>query len=486
MGQQQSSEKGDKPEKTSRTPTSQTDKDKKVMRRPSVQMLTGRSSPADPSATTASATAQNLSQPGKSGLLGHLQAASPELSGKGRVERSTSRSSKASKKREDEKPEHMPASAVPSEPMNVPSATKSRPDTYDERTTFHTADYIPVSQMRPPRLPLPIDGVIPESPILKPVDEEAADHDQDAVPPLEAPRHAIVRDDSARSMLTEEEDEDHDELQPYAFDTSAEAVPTVIEWNRPYEGGKVYVTGSFASWRKKYRLFERKDKSGFSAVVSLPPGTHHLIFFAPGPQINPDMQTTVDLNNVLVNYLEVIPEVSVRGRRESNQKPLRPPGSSTPRLEEPEPEMSGAATPAEDEASEEPPEEEIPMGDFRQVYPRSLMDIDYAEEDARYNRAVQIIQETQAPPGLPMFLGKSILNGILPMKDDASVLTLPNHTVLNHLATSAVRSGVLATSVTTRYKKKVSVRHACSSALLTIRQYVTSIMYKPVPKVHHS
>ena len=54
-----------------------------------------------------------------------------------------------------------------------------------------------------------------------------------------------------------------------------------------------------------------------------------------------------------------------------------------------------------------------------------------------------------------MFLGKSLLNGNTPVKDDTSVLTLPNHTVLNHLMTSSVKNGVLATSVTTRYKKKV-------------------------------
>lgn len=60
---------------------------------------------------------------------------------------------------------------------------------------------------------------------------------------------------------------------------------------------------------------------------------------------------------------------------------------------------------------------------------------------------------------LPLFLSRSILNGVLPVKDDNSVLTLPNHTVLNHLMTSSVKNGVLATSVTTRYKKKVSLPH---------------------------
>jgi hypothetical protein len=66
-----------------------------------------------------------------------------------------------------------------------------------------------------------------------------------------------------------------------------------------------------------------------------------------------------------------------------------------------------------------------------------------------------------------MFLAKSILNGATPMKDDASVLIMPNHTVLNHLATSSIRQKVLATSATTRYKRK----------------FLTTIMYKPTSEV---
>ena len=165
------------------------------------------------------------------------------------------------------------------------------------------------------------------------------------------------------------------------------------------------------------------------------------------------------MNNVLVNYIEVIPEDVARSRRESSQKPSKhvaiPANQQLP-SEEQDLFASGEETPDDYEGPEEPPEEEIPPGDFRQIIPQALLDIDCAEDDPRYHQAVQVIQESAAPPTLPMFLGKSILNGNLPMKDDASVLTLPNHTVLNHLATSSVRNGVLATSVTTRYKKKVS------------------------------
>jgi hypothetical protein len=46
-----------------------------------------------------------------------------------------------------------------------------------------------------------------------------------------------------------------------------------------------------------------------------------------------------------------------------------------------------------------------------------------------------------------------------PIGDDNSVLPLPSHSVVNHLATSAIRNGVLAVATTTRYKAKVGVIH---------------------------
>lgn len=60
------------------------------------------------------------------------------------------------------------------------------------------------------------------------------------------------------------------------------------------------------------------------------------------------------------------------------------------------------------------------------------------------------------PPTLPLMLGKVILNSSSHLKDDNSVLGIPNHVVLNHLATSSIKNHVLAVSATTRYRKKVS------------------------------
>ncbi|KIO21370.1 hypothetical protein M407DRAFT_126694 [Tulasnella calospora MUT 4182] len=48
--------------------------------------------------------------------------------------------------------------------------------------------------------------------------------------------------------------------------------------------------------------------------------------------------------------------------------------------------------------------------------------------------------------------------------DDNSVLPVPNHVVLNHLGTSAIKNGVLAVGTTTRYHRK----------------YISTIYYKPI------
>lgn len=135
-------------------------------------------------------------------------------------------------------------------------------------------------------------------------------------------------------------------------------------------------------------------------------------------------------------------------RIRSNQNVSRPPTTR------PSPEDDDSGT--ETELDREPTEEEIPLGDFRQIIPQALIDMELPDEDPKYQTAANIISDCPGPPSMPLFLGKSVLNGQLPLKDDSSVLPLPNHTVLNHLATSSLKNGVLATSVTTRYMKKVS------------------------------
>lgn len=92
---------------------------------------------------------------------------------------------------------------------------------------------------------------------------------------------------------------------------------------------------------------------------------------------------------------------------------------------------------------------------YHREIPQYLIHWDAPENTSRGKRASAVSITHQAPPQLPPYLQKSILTAATNMKDDASVLVLPNHTVLNHLATSSIKDGVLGTSATTRYKQKV-------------------------------
>jgi hypothetical protein len=177
------------------------------------------------------------------------------------------------------------------------------------------------------------------------------------------------------------------------------------------------------------------------------------------------MPTTVEYGNVLVNYIEVpvLDRAHARGARTSQPAipptpELRPTGAIT---------SSGGPTRTPSQkhrpASRSSPrpgaattKKAALTTKFTSEIPEYLVRLDAAEGTSRYARASAVMETQPVPPSLPMFLSRSVLNGATPMKDDASVLVLPNHTVLNHLATSSIKAGVLATSATTRYKKKVS------------------------------
>lgn len=472
MGQNQSSEK-EKSSSRAGTPHA----DRKVNRRISIQQFS-RPQPADASASTVAAqgtTTHNIDSPN---LEKMLQSTSPDFASKSnRVERSTSGRKRDAEARTAERQPTQPLSMpglAPANSIDIPTTantnvlpTRSREEELQDNSKDYDQPSAAVSFNRPPRFPLPI-AEVPDSPHLSPVVKTEPNTPvfgtEDSVLP--------ARRNSMLSVATQDEEDVGEELQPFGVGFSGQTVPYTIEWNHG-ANEKVFVTGTFAAWDKKYRLRKSDSVSGrFKTVINLPPGTHHLKFFVDGHMVtSPDLPTAVDFNNILVNYVEIsTDDIPKTTRRESGQIPQKqPPYQASPRFdaqEQPE-QYSGTVTPGEEVSSIDAlPEEEMPEGDFRQVTPQALVDIDLPEDDPRYKQAAQVIQDSPAPPSLPLFLSRSILNGNLPVKDDSSVLALPNHTVLNHLMTSNVRNGVLATSATTRYKKK----------------YVTTISFKPVPK----
>ena len=193
-----------------------------------------------------------------------------------------------------------------------------------------------------------------------------------------------------------------------------------------------------------------------SATLDLPPGTHHVKFIVDGEmQLSKDLPTAVDYTNILVNYIEVSADDIPREQQQGDESAqgLHPPLVL--------PTRGVQASDFGADAHARPHEEEDPKtiitrdAHYGNRVPDYLLDLDRDEKSHRFQRAETHLSEIPTPPSLPLFLSRSILNEQMPMKDDSSVLNMPNHTVLNHLATSSIKSEVLATSLTTRYKRKV-------------------------------
>ena len=170
-----------------------------------------------------------------------------------------------------------------------------------------------------------------------------------------------------------------------------------------------------------------------------------------------DLPTAVDYTNILVNYIEVsaddIPQEE-QTKPVDIVQPHPPPGVYPPQVLPPTPEVPVQSTRRHGTEANQPSEPGSPR-EYGSMFPEYLNELDQPEESSLYQKAINEVSSAPSPPTLPLFLGKSILNTTNLMKDDASVLNLPNHTVLNHLATSSIKHGVLATSATTRYKRKV-------------------------------
>ncbi|WPH00797.1 snf1 protein kinase subunit beta-3 [Acrodontium crateriforme] len=374
----------------------------------------------------------------------------------------------------------------------------------DDVATFESPFSLPASDYsRPPRLPLPIEEEphAPGSPIITSLDLGSSLDANDV-------EGAIPRRTSVLSSTTADEEEDTGHVE-FATDANSMAptVSTTIEWKGA--GDKIYVTGTFVNWERKFKLHRDREHGGFSASLGLKPGTHHIKFLVDGEMItSEDLPTTVDYTNILVNYIEVVaplpasePEPPAPAEPmdiptvATGQASVTPNETRTEALDIPgsrRPSDRGNAFPQEtvlpernksvsdrgkeshaaptshvdaSQAQQLPKQQKIPRAKYTNQLPEYLHDLDvYIDPgDERNQRVNRVIGHLPAPPSLPMFMSKSILNGTTPHKDDASVLIMPNHTVLNHLATSSIKHGVLATSATTRYKRK----------------FLTTIMYKP-------
>lgn len=203
-------------------------------------------------------------------------------------------------------------------------------------------------------------------------------------------------------------------------------------------------------------LYSEGKPGCFSSTVYILPGTHHVRFLVDGiMQTSPDLPTTVDFGNNLVNYIEVSPEDALQGKKAATTAATA--SKPKPDTESEPPASRTSSGIAKDQPRTPKGKAVLPAKAYRAQVPQYLLDFDQVEESSAYKHAVSAIEKLPTPPSLPGFLGKPILNAATLLKDDNSVLNMPNHTVLNHLATSSIKNNVLAVSATTRYRDKVSL-----------------------------
>ena len=196
----------------------------------------------------------------------------------------------------------------------------------------------------------------------------------------------------------------------------------------------------------------------FAATIYILPGTHHVRFLVDGiMQTSSDLPTTVDFGGNLVNYIEVNPDDIPQQKQRAT-----PPKHEI--IPAPDPGAEGTLSRSSSQRQDQPKtprgKEVLPKDAYQKHIPQYLVDFDEAEDSPAYQNAVGAIEKLPTPPSLPGFLAKPIMNAATLMKDDNSVLNMPNHTVLNHLATCSIKNNVLAVSATTRYRNKVRAEAA--------------------------
>ncbi|CEL62559.1 SNF1 protein kinase subunit beta-2 OS=Saccharomyces cerevisiae (strain ATCC 204508 / S288c) GN=SIP2 PE=1 SV=3 [Rhizoctonia solani AG-1 IB] len=236
---------------------------------------------------------------------------------------------------------------------------------------------------------------------------------------------------------------------------AATLIPTRIAW--PHDGIRVQVAGTFdRDWQGRRTLAWDSTSRTHVTTLDLRPGTHRLKFIVDDQwKCSDDLPTAVDDAGNLVNYIEVAETDGLLGWEKgltSAPDHLPPWTSEIPPL------LVQAARMEEEYLAQrgQPDAPSPPLIPHPPALPRHLEKVILnARTTGNASAASGIGKPTVASMG-----GVGPAGGA----DDNSVLPVPNHVVLNHLGTSAIKGGVLAVGTTTRYHRK----------------YITTIYYKPV------
>ena len=230
--------------------------ERKVTQQSSINTLSGantKAAVADPSASRETATGYSAAQ-NQATTQQRLQHSQPtDLASAAAAERTSEQPEQHDAKHDADLHPKDPLTPDSSNPVQVPPRMGARRDTISAGMappSFYNAS---AHLQRPPRMPLPIGDATatPGSPVMGPEDSHiggdlAHDRFVDEQTGTEPTNVGSVPVD---------EDEGAEDLQPYTPSGVGKVIPTVIEWAS--HGDKVYVTGTFVNWEKKFRLHRR-------------------------------------------------------------------------------------------------------------------------------------------------------------------------------------------------------------------------------------
>ncbi|CEP62931.1 Sip2p LALA0_S06e07206g [Lachancea lanzarotensis] len=290
-------------------------------------------------------------------------------------------------------------------------------------------------------------------------------------------------------------------------------VPVEITWQQG--GSKIYVTGSFTGWRKMIGLVPVSGQPGlFHIKLQLPPGTHRFRFIVDNElRFSDYMPTATDQMGNFVNYLEIAspaesqdqlqhpqlqedlrdgeiqPSPLVPGKQQHHQASPLPLTTADQKLNENRtaPEPLSARSKLALQIEEEPDDmgdgysrfhgahETSPLYSYITDIPAVFTDSSVMEQYYLTLDQQQSNQQSMAwltPPQLPPHLENVILNnyssasepGDSGSENNSGALPIPNHVVLNHLATSSIKHNTLCVASIVRYKRK----------------YATQMLYSPL------
>ncbi|QBM87923.1 5'-AMP-activated protein kinase beta subunit, interaction domain [Metschnikowia aff. pulcherrima] len=277
-------------------------------------------------------------------------------------------------------------------------------------------------------------------------------------------------------------------------------VPVDITWLQG--GDKVYVTGSFTGWRKMIGLQKQADNTHV-VTLGLPVGTHRFRFVIDNElRFSDFLPTATDQMGNFVNYVEVTPEhVQMHLRQQlkfeeeqqqqreqearkmlqktaqNSQNSLRnrslqgrPRSDSIFKFISDDDDMGNGYLRYYDDDDVESSTDSRSLNYINDIPPifvePKVMEQYYMAIDDQAKSQNGPQQAWLHPPQLPPQLDNVILNNFNSMDrhNNSGALPIPNHVVLNHLATTSIKHNTLAVASVVRYKRK----------------YVTQVLYAPL------